>query len=520
MRASDDFVAPIPTAPTSDDHEIENRLRRALRARETAPIQSLEERVVFRLNIGLGIDAGLPNGCTADNLTCQATNPQRAELLSGAVLDESSLYEQVRVYSFGDAVIGTRGLVVPSLSTYMAAQFRVDQGASKPSSAAPTVYDRSDRVLVRSGYAEMDRIFAAPHLQPFFARAGRMFRYGPVIAHFDGALIGYQKHALALAAYVGQRVDLYGTTSTSAGLISGFDARCDLQPYTGIPLSLAANALSFDHHSHLRTSATYQLSRDVVIGFDARLLDAALAREALRLRARISQVTTLHAEIENRSASDMVYDLFLIDMPSDPTDVRRYLSLGPALPRVHLNVRAGTVLLDNVDILLRLAGAFEHDNRASGPFAPSFVETGAAAEVRLRDVLSLGASLTVRRYFRPQLALPDTQGIPDPLPLTTAIFGERSFFETGAQVRYSAGARVFSAALESYVRIYDPQQVYQVPDRFESLDTRAGGLFRVEGWVAPQLRLRAEYDVTFSLLRLAPELRALRALRVLLEASF
>ena len=69
-------------------------------------IKDVQERVVFHLDIGFALDGGEP-----------VTN---AQLASGQPLIEDgdrAFYERLRVYTFGDAVIGSRGFLVPSLAS-------------------------------------------------------------------------------------------------------------------------------------------------------------------------------------------------------------------------------------------------------------------------------------------------------------------------------------------------------------------------------------------------------------------
>src|SRR5262249_20960108 len=151
-----------------------------------------------------------------------------------------------------------------------------------------------DNILVRSGYAEMDGFLKSPRLQPLYVRAGRMFRYGPAVAHFDGALVGYDHRLFSLAAYAGRRVGPFRTRAVSRRVIGGPDARVDLGQPFGVPLPLSASLIAFDTHSHVQGGATYQWTPNIQLGADTRLLDGKLAREALSLRARISEVTTVY----------------------------------------------------------------------------------------------------------------------------------------------------------------------------------------------------------------------------------
>ena len=122
-------------------------------------------------------------------------------------------YSSPRTYGFGDAIIGSRGLLRSSLTTYFAAQFRFDSSTPRTQLPVPSVYDADvDRVHIRSAYAEVDQLFDVPALRPVYARAGRQFRYGPAIAHFDGLTAGYDGRGVHLGAYAGRRVSQWDVT--------------------------------------------------------------------------------------------------------------------------------------------------------------------------------------------------------------------------------------------------------------------------------------------------------------------
>jgi hypothetical protein len=247
-----------------------------------------------------------------------------------------------------------------------------------------------------------------------------------------------------------------------------------------------------------------------------------MARQTLAVWARLSEVTTVTATVDNRSGDDWIYDLIVMRPPQQAADPRNYLNLGPPLPRLQLDVRAGTVILRNLDLLLRAAAAIEHaDGSDDAPFSPSYLEAGAALEVRLRRNLRLGATFLARRYgLEAEELVADTPEVPDPLPALGATIGELSFYESGLGVNYSVGARKFSASGEIYGRLYDRQTRYLPLETVEDPDLRTGGRFSVEGWASNLLRIKAEYDISISDIDPSPELRGVKTLRVLAEGSY
>jgi hypothetical protein len=494
-------VAPLPAV-----------LRQDAASELAAPDRRLDEKLVFRFNLGFGIDGGQPSG---------------RPLLSGAPLDDQVDYARLRSYSFGDLVLGTRGLVFPSLSTYLAGDFRFDQGVSQPTQAIPSVYYESEieNILVRAGYAESQGFFSRPWLRPLYVRAGRQFKYGVTVAHFDGLTLGYDTRPLSVGIWFGSRVSLYGFGQDPTGPqdeFFGSNTRIDLYELRRIPLVLTADTLNFSGFDHQEYGVAYRWKPDVLVRGSLRLLDNEVARQTVAVWARLSEVTTVTAEIDNRTANDWIYDLIVLRPTQNAGDPRNYLNLGPALPRVQLDVRAGTVVLRNLDVLLRAAAAVEH---ASGDqesaFSPSYVEAGAALEVRLRRNLRLGSSFLARRYRRDTVRpIDDAPMAPDPLADVGAQVGEESFYEGGLGVDYSAGARRFNASGELYGRLYSRESPYEQPAQIEDPDLRTGGRFSVEGWAANRLRIKAEYDISISDIDLAPELRGVKTLRVLAEGSY
>ena len=491
------------------------------RSELAGPARRLEDAVIFRVTLGFGMDGGQPSG-----------EPPAI----GGQLDRTSEYAPLRPYGFGDVVLGTRGLLIPSLATYFASEFRVDQTdklRGTPESggaftgAIPSVYYADDdpaKLLIRTGYAEVDGVFEHPALRPLYLRAGRQFKYGVAVAHFDGAAIGYDTRPLSLSLWGGSRVSLYGfdrALDRSPPSIVGGSARLDLFELRRVPLVLTYDVLRHEDLGHQELGLALRWNPDVLIRASARRLGDHFARQSLAVWARLSEVTTLNVELDNRTEYDWLYDLMALRPSDRPGDPRRYLNIGPPLPRLMLDARAGTVILRNLDVLVRGAAALEHaGDEEDGAFSPSYLEAGAALEVRLRRNIRLGSSFTARRYGRePPEPAADTPGAPDGLPALTGDMGELSFYEGGLGIDYTAGARRFSASAELYSRAYERQTPYpQV--LVEGFDVHSGGRFSVEGWALSRVRIKAEYDVSLGPLETAPELFGVKMLRVLTEGTF
>ena len=476
------------------------------------PIKRLEEKVIFRFSLGFGIDGG------------QQSDQQP---LVGGELERGVNYAPLRSYGFGDVVLGTRGLLMKSLGTYFASEFRADYSGRLDTpftGAVPSVYyadDDTNKLLFRQGYAEIDGFFERKWLKPIYFRAGRQFKYGVGVVHFDGTTLGYDTKVLAIHLWSGQRVSLYGLDDLeSPPLVVGSGARLDLFEWKRIPVVLTTDTLDLEGVNHREYGLAFRWSPDVMIRASARRLGGHFARQTLRVWTRLSEVTTVNVDIDNRTEYDWMYDLWMLRPVDQPGDPRSYLNLGMPLPRVQLAARAGTVILRNLDVLLRAAAAIEHaGGEEDAEFSPSYLEAGGAIEVRLRRNLRLSSTFVARRYARdtlePIVELPEPQPIPDP----GDEIGDRSFYEGGLGVDYSVGARRFNASAELYGRAYDRASPYEEVIT-TGFDTHSGGRFSVEGWARSQLRIKAEYDVSLGPLEVAPELRGVKMLRVLTEGTF
>jgi hypothetical protein len=482
-----------------------------------------DEQVVFRFHLGFGLDGAQPSG--------------EPSLGGSACLGETSCraggYRNNRIYGFGDVVLGSRGLLAQNLTGYFAAGFRFDQSAIA-FAAVPAVYDGDgvQDLQIRSAYAEMDRMFESRWLRPLYVRAGRQYRHGAAVAHFDGLTASYDTRVGSLGLFFGRGVRLYGPEEglepDGLGSLHGWTLRLDLAALGRGPIVLTANTLSYDAHEHADLAASVRVRHDIDARARVRRLDDALAQADLQVRARLSTVTIAVFDVEHSTASDWRYDPLLVDRAAEPADARRYLGLEPPGPRTRLSLRAGTVLLDNVDLLVRGAAAVEHEDAEESPdtdadartFASSYFEIGAALEVRLQRTLSLALSSMARLYQDevPQAPADPTEDAPDPFPADLGRARDASFVEGGAVARYTEGARIFSAEAEVYVRAYERVLLYAM-DGLPRADERAGGRLSVEGWAGERLRLRLEYDATATLASI-PELRGFKSLRLMLEGRF
>jgi hypothetical protein len=513
--APDAPTAPAP-APAHDDAVPAPLLVRIPRRDDAAATPAAATSTVhFRADLGFGIDGANPSGTPT---------------LAGHELAANTDYAPSRGYGFGDLYLGSHGLVLPSLSTYMAAHamFLQQVGAAP----LPTAYDHADNIQIRSAWAESDGIFDSKLFAPIRLRAGRQYIYGPAPAHLDGFLLGYETRVLRLHLFGGTRVPDWDLSNGSRDEITGGDARLDLAAWKRFPAVIDYSHYHWGDHEHDEVGAAVTRGQGLYLRGSVRTLDGRLAHEHVSAHFRVSDVTRVIAEIDHRSSYDWRWDPERIG-PDPPGAPRRYLELGQVGPRAIVSLRAGTVLLDNVDLLARGAAAIDQTRSdvVDSSYAATWGEVGAAFEVRVRRTLAFGASALVRSYRRPHED-PLLTGLPSAttgaaLPASPAT-GEQSFVEGGMSVRYSSGARKLSATGEIYARRLKWHRLYDIyeavpadpenPLTPPSADIRGGGRVSLDAWVTPRFRLRAEYELS-STLDLAPEILGYKSLRIMAEGS-
>lgn len=512
-----------PTAPVT-----------ALRASAGEP--SLVPDVHAQLTLGFTVDGAEPS--------------LRGRTLAGNQIGGSSAadddyrrrigYARARAYAFGDAYLGASGIGAQGISAYLASQFRVVP--TLPTFApVPTAWDTTDDFQLRAGWAEADGIFDRGPLRTLVVRGGRQYIYGPgMIAHADGLWTSWTWRNLSLAAYTGARVpDWYEPNSAypeqraQRGLITGAEASFDLRK-TRLPFLVRIRAMAFENHGHADATMDWSARKDLTATLTARLFDGAIGHEHVTLRYRLSERTRVVVDGDYRHRRDPIWDYAFYD-PGEAGVGRRYLDRGPSLPRAQARARAGTVLLDNIDLLLH--GAFAVDARLGEDevsyHAAGFLEAGGALEVRVRRAFIVGFQGLYRAYRHndPQFATTDVENVVGDLELPPEHVGERNLLEGGMLTRFSGGARKFSASAEiffrrtRYAELYrndaldDPGNDLEDELTLGEFDLRGGGRVSFDAWVTRRLRLRTEYDISTTI-DLAPEIRGLKSLRVLVEGQF
>lgn len=509
--------APAPPAPRPA-----RRRRAVVPRREPAP-----PRLTAQLAVGMAVD-----GANLRNLT--ADDPAIGITTAGSDFEAGTNYRPARSYAFGEAFLGSRGLGVPGISAYLASRFRL---APATQLTPPLVdgWDRVDPVQVQSAWTEADGVIDSGPLRTLRIRGGRQFLYGPAVAHVDGLAATWSSARLKLGAYLGSRVPDWNTASFGnqpRRLVSGGEVALTLRAGPR-PLLVRLRALRYDGSDHGDLTVDWTPRADVALTWTARGADGALARQRVAARIRVSDETRLAFEADLRRRADWLWDYERRD--DDPSRPRRYLDLGPTLPRTTVRGRAGTVLLDNIDALLFAGLAFDGSRADDTPsFASAgWAEGGGAFEIRMRRTVAVTLSGLARVYSRkdasPAVQVVDAENQIQAARWPTANVGERNLLEGGVQVRFTGGARKFSASGEIYARRTRYARLY-VDDAVaeplaESLDPltdsviHGGGRFIFEAWISPRLRLRTEYELT-NRFAAAPEIAGLKALRIIAEGRY
>lgn len=513
---------PMPAAPTATATDRIDTL---------AGVRDVLQPISFSINLGFQVDGARASGRAA--LGATAPTPGRD-------------YAALRGYGFGEAFVSTRGLAIPSLSTYFAARFQVARqleatvapGEPPPEdrTLAPPIatwFERSGTEL-RTGWVEAkDFLPARWGGKNIRVRAGDQFIYGPWIVHMYGLHAAYEGPMVTLGGYTGQRrADYQRDLEDNQPGVLGGTAKLDLRGLTTkVPISFAGEYLiveSSDGTGQPKTdSAQIQVDwrprRDIAVIAQQRWLDGELANQHVEIRARYKEVTNLVFELMRRFDADWRWDPTLVVRSDDATEARRYLDLGPVAPQLQLSARGGTLIAENLDLFGRVAFApdTKNANDPANTFSSAYLELAGALEARVRRQIAIGTSVLWRNTQRVEPIVPivdvplEPQALPDP-----GVTGEDAFVEAGATLRMTLGARRLSALIEGYGRRTEYNATYSDPE-LPLLDSmvRAGGRFTVDAWVGRRVRIFASYDVS-SGIDTAPELSGYKSLRLAISGVY
>jgi hypothetical protein len=466
---------------------------------------------------------------------------------------------QIRAYALGQGYLSTQGAIMPSLSTYFAAQFQLvnrptgtftdSMGTVTHPELRPPIatwFDRSG-VEPRNVWAEIKDFLPDPRFAPLRVRAGELYVYGPWVMHMYGANASWDAKLIKASVYVGTRVPDYTLAPVAAkdrALIAGSSLRIDLRDLKRpIPFAIAGEVLGIAAlGSATGTASRYaQLEidwrprKDIALIGQARSHDDALANEHVQLRSQYGQVTNLVFDLTHRHDTDWKWDPTVTEQ--DPLAAKRYLDLGPVLPQLLASARAGTLIKENIDVYVRgaLASDLAGPTEPRSTYSASYAEIGGALEVRLRRTVALGVSGLTRettRYANLTQQINDVPGTPQMLPgQSDASMGEKGMIELGTTLRMTLGARKFSALAEAYGRRTEYALVYcsaidaatscndPVNTGIPTRTTRWGGRVSIDAWIGQKLRIFAAYELS-SALDFAPSISGYKSLQLVMEGMY
>lgn len=499
---------------------------------QTVALRDINQRVSFSIDVGYQVESAQPTG--------------RASLDRPAPTDGRD-FDAFRAYGFGEVFAATRRVGLSSLSSYFALRFQAARRSLTTAMEVPgsttvdvtppiaTWFQRSG-VEVRSGWGEVrDFLPQRWGLQKLRLRGGSQYVYGPWVTHLDGFMLAYDGAILKASGYSGLRHSDYTREQPDRRpMVSGLSVRADLRGLPRpLPLAVQADLLAIGAYTQAGQPASrsgllqgdWRPRRDVAMIASVRTLDGNIASQRLEMRARYKEVTNVVLDLNRHTEFDWRWDPALVAPDSsDATAVRRYLDLGPVVPRFVGSLRAGTLIAENIDLLLR--GAFAANvtgdpTDEKNTFAAPYYEVGGALEVRVRRTVVLGASAVTRdtSHETPDMPTLDIPSTPQAIP-ANEYRGEDSFTEVGGTIKLSLGARTFSSQLEVYGRRTHYMVLYEDPAlEIPSSDIRYGGRITLDAWVGRQLRLFAAYDLS-SAFDFQPEINGYKSLRLMVTGVY
>jgi len=489
-------VPPVGVAPGLAMRAPQSETKSSKPQTESQP----EPEVHYRLNVGYGVDNARSTGIPAI--------PDFREVNRNLL----------RSYAFGDLAFGAHGLPVASLDTYFAAAYYYDFTGADPNSPFTTVYDRANQggqqaLLIRSAYAELD-----PSSQggaPVFLRAGRQFRVGAGIAHFDGISAGYDDSHVEATGFIGQRVALWIDERT--GLVGGgaLRARSVVGEH---PVEGALEVLTFDGDAYWTATVHSSGTRGQV--YVTALLSGASVSDLIgHAQYFVTRHLSLLADAQQKIADAPLYDWISGREPG--IDKRAafplpYFTIPEPQPYTQIRVSAALAPVSALEVLAFGSGHVVEGSRpVSDPwpgrtgFDATWIEAGGMVDWRPGQGLSVLAGYRYRMFDRPAITAEPRLDDPENA-------GELRSHELLIDGRYSLGQRRLTSTAGLFMRIDD----VQTPFMLLVNDRRIGLRFDVESWLVRRVRLKASYEIADPSRVLSPDVDTFQTVRVIAEAVF
>jgi hypothetical protein len=480
----------------------------------------------YKLDVGYGIGAAHPTGVPA------------------ATGFDSSRSAVLRSFMFGDVALGTRGLPAAPIDTYLQASYYYDFLGARADTPFTTVYDRDAgrAVLARAAYAEVDPSEYGG--APVWLRAGRQYRAGADMAHFDGATVGASSERGEVSAFVGQRVALYGDVAT--GILGGGEVHGRLPRWASVSGDAGVDVLAYK--SDLYTLASMQVQRGQTSALvSLRLLDAAVSEWFARVSFEWAGKTCPVGAVRERSsglcqarrgstgldgrflpapwrarvwgeAAEVTGQAPVFDyVTSSQVGRLRYFTLPELAAFTRLRAGVDVPLVSELELSLYAAGQLVHGTApAPGPartgYDVSFAELGALLDYRPGLGLSVYGGYRARLYDRAQtLADGGPPRLDDP-----ASAGPVQSHELLLDGRYTLGPHRLTTTAGVFMRY----ERMRTPFIAGYNDLRAGVRFELESWLAARVRIKLSYELADPSPALSPNLDTLQTLLVVAETSF
>ena len=468
--------------------------------------RTLSERITFRVNAGVNLETASTSGTL---------------LRGGYALDDS--YAASRPWIVGDAMLGSKDVLLPSMNAYLLSSFQFDASRSN-NSALPTPVDAEDQQLqIRAGYVEWGRDDRTKGLRnQLWLRGGRQFRQngGAMFAYFDGATVGWRRPSVQVTGFAGQRVALY--IDSLRGVSFGGSVQADLKQARGWPATVALDyqGLAIDGAVRTLLSARSEITlgkkatlnvRARVVGTDG---DLVLGRLGGRLNYSVNQKLMVVADVENRAGGDLAYDL---TAPSavDVVDVSRLLGVGLSAPVDALTVGARADFRAGVREYIGFVRAEVPRGDVVTADRVGFVEAGAA----LASVIGARTWANLQ-YLTRQRSLDDDANLVGGGFANTSGAGVSSLHELAVDAVWRGptgkNGRKWRLSGGGFYRVYSGQTAYA---QFEN-DGRGGARADAQFWFNRQLHMMFGGEFAQASPTMSRDLSSITSVRVGAEAMF
>ncbi len=487
--------------------------------------RDVQERVIFKTNVGYGLDTSQLSG-----------NVAKTGFAPGDVVDsQGNAYADNRHYLLGDAIIGTRGVLMPSLNSYFLSRFQLDAGGGQ-FTAMNFVYDsgESQPLLIRAGYAELDGLGGEKGgvLDSIYLRAGRQYRYGSnrFMANFDGITAAYDHRMAEVSAFFGQRVSLF--FNDDPGLLAGAAIKLRGQEILGYPADLNVDVMKyspggedgagggFNAPLFIEANGRARVAENTRLYVRGRFIDdgsggdnaSGVGRVGGQIRQSFGDDLIVIADVEKKFNRELGFD-YVGASPIDVVNVGQQLGLAIGTPQnsTLVGARANYQLTRNFEGYAFYRNRLVKNAEDADAFSRPFQEFGLAGSALVGRRLTTTGQYKFRVHDLDASANVAGSNFDD-----TSGTGTKQLHELSGEARYNFGKKKASAAFGGYMRMMSIESPYAALDN----DGRGGVRFDVGYWPTSLIRLRTTGEVAQPSQSISADIDAMVSLRVLMEASF